>query len=337
MIFSNTYFRVMKKHFLVLLITVVSASFSAEAQTRGIRIGYIDMEYILENVPDYTQAKEQLEEKAQKWKQEIEVKKNEIVKFKETLKIERTLLTKELIEEREDEIKFLEGELLDYQQKRFGPGGDLILQKAGLIKPIQDQIFTAVQDMAESKKYDFIFDKSSDLTILYGAKKYDVSDQVVRALTRASKRGQVSKKELKEIEAQEAKEDMEDDNPALAERKKILEDKKAERERLLEERKKAFDDRKKAFDERREKLRQEREAKKNGETPTEEDISAKKTNDNSTTAEAKKEAEEERNKKIEERKKDIEERKQKILEAREAARKEREEKLKEREENKNRN
>src|SRR5947208_131299 len=127
----------MRKRFL-LLVLILTVSVSVNAQgSRGIRIGYIDMEYILQNVPDYLEAKNQLEQKAQKWKQEAETKKNEINKQKETLKTERALLTKELIEEREEEIASLETDLSDYQQKRFGPNGDLIVQKAVLIKPIQ--------------------------------------------------------------------------------------------------------------------------------------------------------------------------------------------------------
>lgn len=320
MIFSNKNLKILRQHFLLsLLLLSVSFATEAQTQTRGLRIGYIDMEYILENVSDYKEAKNQLEEKAHKWKQEIEVKRNEIAKFKETLKAERTLLTKELTQEREEEIKFLEDELLSYQQKRFGPNGDLIFQKSNLVKPIQDQIFTVVQDIAQTKKYDFIFDRSSDLTILFVAKKYDISDQVIRVLSRTEKRQQIGKKELKELETNEAEEDLEDENPALAERKKILEDRKAERERISEERKKAYDDKKKAFDKRREKLKQERDTKKSEEDAA--DIKAKA----SSKAYSKKEVEEEKNKKLEERKKAIEERKQKILEAREAAKKEREE------------
>src|SRR5574343_735011 len=148
------------------------------------------MEYILQNVPDYTKAKNQLEQKAEKWKQDIEAKKVEIAKLKDALKTERALLTKELIEEREEEIKFQENELIEFQQKKFGPNGDLITQKAVLVKPIQDQVFTAVQDIAELKKYDYVFDKSSDLTMLFAAKRHDISDQVIRAITRAERREQ---------------------------------------------------------------------------------------------------------------------------------------------------
>ena len=112
----------------------------------------------------------QLIQEAEKWKQEIETKKNDIAKLKEALKTERVLLTKELIEEREEEIAFQEKELIDYQQKRFGPNGDLVVQKATLVKPIQDQVFNAVQELAEARKFDYVFDKSSDITILFAAK-----------------------------------------------------------------------------------------------------------------------------------------------------------------------
>lgn len=97
----------MKKNFLFLLFITTVAT-AVHGQSRGVKVGYIDMEYILQNVPDYTEAKNQLEQKAQKWKQEIEVKQNEITRLKESLKTERVLLTKELTEEREEEITFQE-------------------------------------------------------------------------------------------------------------------------------------------------------------------------------------------------------------------------------------
>ena len=102
----------MRKQFLILFLVLIIGS-SIQAQTRGTKIGFIDMEYILENVPDYTEAQAQLEEKAQEWKQQIESKKAEINKLKEALAAEKALLTKELIAERETEISFLENENLD--------------------------------------------------------------------------------------------------------------------------------------------------------------------------------------------------------------------------------
>ena len=324
----------MKKYFAITIL-LLSLVFEANAQSRGVKIGYIDMEYILQNVPDYTEANNQLEQKAQKWKQDIEVKKVEIAKLKDALKTEKALLTKELIDEREEEIKFQEDELLDFQQKKFGPNGDLMTQKAVLVKPIQDQVFNAVQDIAELKKYDFIFDKSSDLTMLFSAKRHDISDQVVRAITRAERREQLSKKELKEQEKKEYQEDVEDENPALAARKKALEDKKAARDKLMEDRKLAAEAKKKEQDDKRKALLEEREAKKNGTVPandkTKEDKTAapdnKKVSDSTTVDPNSKEAKAAaRAKLIEDKKKALDEKKKKVLADREAAKKAREEK-----------
>jgi Skp family chaperone for outer membrane proteins len=317
------------KRLLFLLLTV---SVTAVQAQRGVKIGYIDMEYILQNVPDYAEANNQLEQKAAKWKQEIEVKKNDIQKLKDALDTEKVLLTKELIEEREEEIKFQETELLDLQQKRFGPAGDLMSQKAVLIKPIQDQVFTAAQDIAEVKKFDFIFDKSSDLTMLFAAKRFDISDQVLRVLTRAANREQKSKKQLEQEAKKEALEDMEGDNPAKAERQKLLDEKKAEREKLAAEKKEAAEQRRKDAEAKRAQLKAEKEAKRNGTTVPPADTpktdgdakndSGSTDNTAKTTQEdTKKKAQEERAKIIADRKKAQEDRKAKILADREAAKK----------------
>lgn len=325
-----------------ILVFIALLSITANAQTaRGVKIGYIDMEYILEKVPDYAEALNQLELKAQKWKQEIEVKRNEVTKLRETLKTEKILLTKELIEEREEEIAYLEKTLLEYQDKRFGPNGDLIIQKSVLVKPVQDQIFTIVQDVAEQRKFDFIFDKSSDLTMLFADKKHDISEFVVRKLTSAQKREEMSKKQLKALEAKEALEESVNENPAAAERQKILDEKKAAREKLIEDRKKAIEEKKALAAEKRKKLLEERDAKKNGtviENKTKEELD-KNTGDKTSVAidstkveikvdekkqsaeETRKKLIEERNKKLEERKKALEEKKKKIAEDREAAKK----------------
>ena len=257
----------MRKHFLFIFMALIVVN-TFQAQTRGTKVGFIDMEYILQNVPDYTEAQNQLEQKAQKWKQEIETKKTEINKLKEALKAEKALLTKGLIEERIAEITFLENENLEYQQKRFGPNGDLMSQKAGLTKPIQDQVFTAVQDIAEAKKYDFIFDKTSDLTMLFAAKRFDISDQIIRVLNRTEKREQLTKKQLKEEEAKEAKEDAINDNPALSDRQKSLDSKKAARDAVIADRILLQEQRKQAAEDKRLQIIANREAKKNGTAPT---------------------------------------------------------------------
>ena len=320
----------MRKQFLFIFLALIVAN-TSQAQGKTTRIGYIDMEYILENVSDYKEAKAQLELKAQKWKQDIEAKKLEINSLKESLKAEKALLTKELIDERETEIKFLEDEMLDYQQKQFGADGNLIRQKAALAKPIQDQVFTAVQDIAEAKNYDFVFDKSSDLTMLFSNKRFDISDQVLRVLNRTDKREHLTKKQLKDQEAKESKENAIDENPALQDRQKVLDERKAAREKLIEDRRLEQEAKKKEYDDKRKAILEEREAKKNGtvsETAkttgaTKTDATAKPaaTGTEATTTEPPVDKAAERQKLYEQRKKELEERRKKILEEREAAKK----------------
>jgi len=223
----------MKNNVLFLMTLVFMISFYSHAQ-RGVRIAYIDTEYILENVPEYQDATAQLEDKAQKWKNEIQSKLTVVEQKRKDLSNEKALLTKELIDEREEDITFEENEILDYQQKRFGPNGDLFIQKNQLMQPIQDQIFAAVQDMAEGRKYDFIFDKSSDAVMLFSAKQFDVSEQVLRSITRTSKRKQASSKA--ERKAAESEELIPEINEELEAREKVLEEKKAERESAVEKR-----------------------------------------------------------------------------------------------------
>ena len=159
------------KNIKFLLTALAIAVFALNVQgQRGVRIGYIDMEYILESVPEYQEASTQLEGKVQRWKKDLEKMAKEIDQMKLNLANERVLLTKELVEEREEEIKIMEDEMLDYQQNRFGPNGDLDIQRRQLVQPIQDQVFNIVQEIAEGKKYDFIFDKSADVVMLFADK-----------------------------------------------------------------------------------------------------------------------------------------------------------------------
>ena len=190
----------MKKNYFFIILFLISYLVSAQ---RSVKIGYIDTEYILENLPEYNQVSDRLEEKAAGWKKEIEDRSRKIEQKKEALNSERILLTDEMIDEIEEEITLDEEELSEYQQKRFGPRGDLIIQKQQLIQPIQDQIFNAIRELAESKNYDFIFDKSADIVMLYSDKRFDVSDQILRTISRANNRRKLdSRKDKREIENQ---------------------------------------------------------------------------------------------------------------------------------------
>ena len=245
-----------KDLFLVAAVSWLLLTNITQAQ-KGIRIGYIDMEYILENVPEYNEASRELETKVQKWKVEIEAKLKEVEEMRKALNNERVLLTKELIEEREEDIFFKEKEVLEYQQKRFGPNGDLFIQKKRLVQPVQDQVFVAVQEIAKNKRYDFVFDKTADMVMLYSADRFDISDQVLLRLNRASKRKQLnSKKEKKALERSEER--SVDQEKEVTEREKEVIKRLSDREELLAIRKAERDSiraaKKKEFEERRAKL-----------------------------------------------------------------------------------
>jgi Skp family chaperone for outer membrane proteins len=325
----------MRKQLLFLFLTIIGTGV-IQGQIKSTKIGYIDMEYILQNVSNYKEAQNQLEQKAQKWQQDIEEKKNDINKLYESLKTEKPLLTKELIEEREAEIKFLEKEVLEFQQNRFGANGALIQQKLLLTKPIQDQVFTTVQDIAEAKKYDFIFDKSSDLTMLFAAKRFDISDQVLRVINRSERIEQLTKKQQKELEEKEKREDEIKENPEILDKQKALDAKKEAREKEILERKLLQETKKKEFEERRKKLAAEKEAKKSSnlanQNNTVEVVPNKKEENTELTkknqVEEKQKKLDERKKAIEEKKKALEEKKKKTIEERAAAKKAAEEKLK---------
>lgn len=308
-----------------------TASFSQ----RGVRIGYIDTEYILQNVPEYQEATAQLDAKVQKWKSEIETQLSAIEQKRKDLSNEKALLTKELIEEREEDIAFEEKEVLDYQQNRFGPNGDLMLQKKQLIQPIQDQIFAAVQDIAEKQKYDFVFDKSADVVMLYSADRFDFSEQVIRSITRSQKRTQAnSKQERKAAEEEdvviEINEELEAKQAADEERKKAVLDEREARKLAAQQRRDSIIAARNA----------EREAKlkaRSQDTEAVDDIQEETTEEAVEDAEAVLEgeeaktpeqiAEERRQAKIadrERRKQELEERKRKILEERQKAKEERE-------------
>ncbi|WP_375323616.1 OmpH family outer membrane protein [Flagellimonas sp. GZD32] len=253
----------------LLSLIVLMTSFYGISQ-RGVRIGYVDMEYILENVEEYRDATEQLNAKAEKWKQEIDLKQSVVEQMKKDLMAEKVLLTDELIAEREEEIQILEKEMLDYQQDRFGPRGDLVLQKQLLIQPIQDQVFNEVQKIGANKRYDFIFDKSADVVMLYSEKRHDISDLVLREIGRtrkisASNRKQEEQSRLEKFEAEEEEADKEISD-ALRERQQNAAEAQAEREKQAEadraEKLRLREERKKAYEERRQKLLEEREAKR---------------------------------------------------------------------------
>ena len=171
----------LKRNLYKLIFLFVSIATFAQ---KGTRVGYMDMNVILENISEYNKANDLLDKNIENWKKEIELKKIQLRQYEEQLNIERILLTPELIKDREVEIQIFASEIISLQEKRFGPKGDMIVQKSKLIQPVQDQVLSVVKQIAEEKKYDFIFDRSSSLTMLYSAKNYDISDLVIKRINR---------------------------------------------------------------------------------------------------------------------------------------------------------
>ena len=280
---NNLFVSDLKTVAVVLLLALTSMYTHAQ---RSVRIGYIDTEYILENITEYQTAQRQLETKVQQWKTQVEQRLAVLETQKTQLNNERVLLTNELIEEREEDLQIIENEILDYQQKRFGPNGDLMIQKKQLIQPIQDQIFAAVQEIATTKKFDFIFDKSADVVMLYSADRYDISEQVLRTINRSAKREQVKNK--KERKAAEEEENIVEVDTDKDERQRIIDERNAKRAEALAKRKEELEAkraaRKKEIEEKKRKAKEAREkkrAEKENKSRTKDETSESKTTETS--------------------------------------------------------
>ncbi len=176
-----------------LFILVLFFGFMTSAQ-KAQRVAYIDMNYILENIPEYVEAQTKLDGKIRKWQVKLDDLSSEIKKLETDLSNEKPLLTKELITEREEDIEIKKGELRHLQISYFGPTGDLFQLRKQLAKPVQDHVYNAVQEIAKRKRYDFVLDKSSDLIILYSNSKYDISEQVLNSIVKGRKRQELDDK-----------------------------------------------------------------------------------------------------------------------------------------------
>ena len=169
----------MKKNILsIVLLFITSITIAQKSQ----RIAYIDMEYILQNIPEYLEAQNSLDAKVEKWKKKLDKEARAIEVLKTDLTNEKAILTKDLIDEREEDITIMQESLRRLESLYFGPNGDMYNLRKQLIKPIQDQVYNSIQNIASRKKYDFVFDKSSELIILYSNKKYDISDLVLKMI-----------------------------------------------------------------------------------------------------------------------------------------------------------
>jgi len=167
----------MKKIILISLL-VISTTLFAFAQ----KYAFVDTEYILQNIPEYTDAQGLLDDFAVQWQKEIEEKYAEIETLYQAYQSEAVLLPEEMKRKREDEIIKKEQEVKELQRTRFGQDGDLFKKRQELIKPIQEKIYNAVEEIAVQRNYAIIFDKAGSLTMLYSNAKFDLSDDVLDQL-----------------------------------------------------------------------------------------------------------------------------------------------------------
>jgi Skp family chaperone for outer membrane proteins len=215
----------------VLLTFVILVSLSSFAQ-RGQKIGYVDMEYILENIPEYEQAQNQLNDKAVKWKKKLDQIKGEIEAMKADLNNERALLTDDLIDERLEDISIREDDFKKLESAYFSSNGDLFLYRKLLVKPIQDKVYNAAQTIGKARGYDIIFDKSSDVIMIYTNSKADISELVLKSITR-------TEKTEKAIEKRDKKNNTTPTKELSEEAQKKIDDRDAKRKALIEKAEKA--------------------------------------------------------------------------------------------------
>lgn len=165
---------------LVLTLAIFAVSLSASMAQR---FAYVDTEYILNKIQDYNDAQKKLDGMATVWQEEIDAKFDEVKKMYNKYLAEEFLLTDEMKRQREDEIIKKEKEANELQRQRFGFEGDLFKKRQELIQPIQEKVYNAIEKIATSLGYDFIFDKASGgATLLYTNSKYDLSEQVLKSI-----------------------------------------------------------------------------------------------------------------------------------------------------------
>ncbi|MBI4646318.1 MAG: OmpH family outer membrane protein [Bacteroidia bacterium] len=146
------------------------------------KFAFVDTEYILSNIPAYQAAQDQLDQLSVQWQKEIEGIYAEIDKLYKDFQAEKVLLTEEMRVKREEEIVVKEKQAKDVQKKYFGKEGELYKKRQELVKPLQDEVYNAVKELATEGNYDVIFDTAGGANMLYTNAKYDRSDEVLQKL-----------------------------------------------------------------------------------------------------------------------------------------------------------
>ena len=172
----------MKRYILIVLSVLAGWLIHMPAAAQKFAVAYIDMQYILKNLPQYETANEQLAMISKRWQKEVETANQEVQLLVSNYQTEQIFLSADMKKKREDEILEKEQFVLELKRKYFGEGGEWYKKREALLKPIQDEIYTAIQDIATEKRYDIVKDRSADPSLIYMSSKLDISDQVLEKL-----------------------------------------------------------------------------------------------------------------------------------------------------------
>ena len=165
----------LKIGFICCFLMVCAFTPTANAQ----KIAFVDSNYILQNIPEYGDAQAQLDALSKEWQKEIDAKFSAVEKLYQNYQAEAVLIPEELRKQKEKEIIDAEKAAQALQMQRFGAEGDLFRKREELVKPIQDKVFTAIENIAAEKNIAIVLDKSGAVTMLYANVKYDISDDVL--------------------------------------------------------------------------------------------------------------------------------------------------------------
>lgn len=167
----------MKRTFLMTIILFCSFS-----NLFGQRFGYIDTELILSKMSEYTNAKKELDQASLKWQNEIQAMHTALITKKQNFEAEKVLFTESMRKQKQAEISTDEAKIRSYQQKIFGFEGLLFQKREALMRPIQEKIYAVTEKLARKRKLSFIFDKSSDVTMIYADPTHDYTDMVLEQM-----------------------------------------------------------------------------------------------------------------------------------------------------------
>jgi len=167
----------MKKLFIAFCL-LIGVSFTGSAQ----KFAMVDMEYIMKNIPSYETANDQLNQISKKWQSDIDIQMQEVQKMYKNYQTELVFLSEDMKTKREEEIVTKEKAVQELKRNYFGPEGELFKKRQSLMKPIQDEVYTAIQDLSKEKDLELVFDKSSAMSVIFSSPKLDISDLVLQKL-----------------------------------------------------------------------------------------------------------------------------------------------------------